>query len=116
MSDWGGVLVVLLVVLAAWRKEHGWIVQELADEVQWGTLTQPEYAVAQSPWSRLSVRWHATATAGWAGYRRAGEFFQLLTELAFKKHQARFMGNESGNVAEIQRLRARIAALRAQSA
>jgi protease PrsW len=115
VSDWSGVLVMLLVAAATWRKEKSWIVVELADELRMGTLTPAEYLTAQSPWRRTRARWDALHTNGIGAYRRVGLAFQLLTELAFKKRQARLMGDESGNFDEMQRLRQQIAQVRSEA-
>jgi protease PrsW len=112
ISDWIGVLVMLLVAVAAWQKEKSWIVTELAEEVRYGTLTPAEFQVAQSPWRRTTARWDALHTNGLAGYRRVGLGYQLLTDLAFKKRQARLMGDEDGNNSEMMRLRQQIAGVR----
>jgi protease PrsW len=112
VSDWSGVLVMLFVAAATWRKEKSWITVELADEVRMGTLTPAEYVTAQSTWQRTRARWDALNTNGIGGYRRVGLAYQLLTDLAFKKRQARLMGDETGNFAEMQRLRQQIAQIR----
>jgi protease PrsW len=116
VSDWSGILIILFVAVAAWQKEKSWITMELADEVRYGTLTPPEYQVAQSAWRRTTARWDALNANGIEGYRRVGQAYQLLTELAFKKRQARLMGDENGNYAEMQRLRQQIAQIRAAAA
>ncbi len=112
ISDWGGVVVIVVIAVLAWRREKTWIVLELADEVRRGVLTGPEYGLVQSPLQRLGARWDAWGSGGWMAYGRLGRFFQLVTDLAFKKHQARTMGDERGNLAEIEHLRKQIAALR----
>jgi len=116
VTDWSGILVMLLVAAAAWQKEKSWIAMELAEEVRYGTLTPAEYQVVQSPWRRAGARWDALNTNGIGGYRQVGLAYQLLTELAFKKRQARLMGDEDGNLAEMQRLRHQIAQIRSDAA
>jgi len=115
VSDWAGVAFVFVLIALAWQREKAWISQELADEVPRGTITGQEYALLQSPGWRWAARWQTLWNDGWAAYARLGRFFQLSTELAFKKHQARLMGDEDGNAREIQALRVRIAQLRGQA-
>jgi RsiW-degrading membrane proteinase PrsW (M82 family) len=115
LSDWGGILVVFLVAAAFWQKEKSWIASELAEEVRLGTVTAGEYQAAQSTWRRTGARWDALTKHGFGAYRRAGLGYQLLTELSFKKRQARLMGDENGDLAEVQRLRGQIARLRFDS-
>jgi protease PrsW len=116
VSDWSGVLVVVLVAAAVWQKEKLCIAAELADEVRFGTLTATEYQVVQSPWQRAGAALQARKHGGMAASRRVGRAYQLLTELAFKKRQTRLMGDEDGNVAEVHQLRQQIAQLRAEAA
>jgi hypothetical protein len=104
--DWGGVLMLFFVVMLVWRKEQRWMTEELAAEVEMGVLTADEYTAIRSSsgWQRL-----LTATLrqrGWTAYRRLGRHYRLFAELAFKKRQARLMGDEPGVKAEIARLRA----------
>jgi RsiW-degrading membrane proteinase PrsW (M82 family) len=115
-SDWGGILIIVLVAAAVWRKEKSWIASELTDEVRMGTLTTAEFQVAQSAWRRTGARWDALNRHGLGAYRRVGRGYQLLAELAFKKRQARLMGDENGNLAEIQKLRGQIARVRSDAA
>ncbi len=115
VTDWSGVLVMILVVAAIWHKEREWIATELAEEIRFGTLTPAEYVVAQSPWKRAGARWDAFTASGISGYRRVGAAYQLLTELAFKKRQTRMMGDETGNLAEIQHLRQQVARIRSNT-
>jgi hypothetical protein len=115
LSDWGGILVMLVAAAAVWRTEKSWIASELMEEVRMGTLTLAEYQVAQSARRRTGARWNALNVQGVAGFRRVGRGYQLLTELAFKKRQARLMGDEDGNLAEIQRLRGQVARIRSDA-
>lgn len=112
LSDWAGVTLIFVLIVLAWQREKAWITQELADEIIYGTITNQEFALLQSPRRRWVARLQTLWNDGWAAYIRLGRFFQLGTELAFKKHQARLMGDEDGNSREIAMLRARIAQLR----
>jgi protease PrsW len=103
--DWGGILCVLLVVIASWRKEQGWMKEELADEVQLGVLTNEEYEAIASPAGRQRLLGRVLRRDGWATYQRMQHLYTLQTELAFKKHQHRVMGEEQGLTAAIDSLR-----------
>jgi len=113
-SDWGWLLVLVVVALLAMRQEKRWIQQELRTEVELGTLSQGEYEVVGSYGNRLSRRIRCFADDGLRAYLRLGRFYQTATELAFKRHEMAVMGNEEGHSAEIQALRQRIADLRAK--
>lgn len=111
-ADWGGVLVVAVIALVTARQEKQCIAAELRDEVVGGTLSAQEYQVIQSYQRRLATRWRALRAGDWQAWRQWGHLFQLATDLAFKKHQFRTLGDEKGNAARIVRLRGKVVTLR----
>ncbi len=86
-SDWGGVLVILVVMWLAWRQEQRWIEINLRPEVESGLLSMDEYLVLSSYGKRASAWWQAFNHNGLASARRLTRFTQLATELAFKLEQ-----------------------------
>jgi RsiW-degrading membrane proteinase PrsW (M82 family) len=113
--DWGGVLLLLAVVFATWRKESGWIQRGLVEEVRRGALSPQEVELLRSAGRRLNVWWRARRNGGGAATRAVGRYFQCATELAFKKQHLRSLGDEGGNLSEVLRLREELAAHRAQA-
>jgi len=113
LTDLGGLLVVLVIVLVAWRQERRWLQEELKEEVD-TLLTATEYEAAITYGQRLRLWWEAWSEGGWAAARRQGRSHRLLTELAFRKHRLRVFGPEQdvALVNEIGQLREEIAALR----
>lgn len=105
LVDWGGLLLLLAIALLVLRKEGHWIERGLVEEVRRGALTAQEFDLLRSAQRRAWVRWHAWSQGGRAAYRAVGQYYQCATELAFKKQHLRSLGDESGNLAEIQRLR-----------
>jgi protease PrsW len=114
LSDWGGIL--LMTVIAFWLigRERQWLVAELQPEVASGLLTQQEFDVLISSLRRVRTRFAALTNRGWMAYRHLGRFYQLATDLAFKKHELHSFGEERGNSAEIVRLRDQLQKLRAE--
>jgi len=112
LTDWGGVLVIFVVILLAARQEKGWITQELQEEVVNGVLSPADYALAVSYRRRVVARWEALLGQGWQRWRQLGHLFNLATELAFKKYQLRTAGDGEDTRAEIVRLRNQIVALK----
>lgn len=106
--DWGGVLLLLLLAVAALRKETGWIERGLAEEVRRGALTREEFDLLRSGGRRLRTRWAAWGQGGPDAYKLVGYYYQCATELAFKKQHLRTLGDERGNLAEIQKLRKKL--------
>jgi hypothetical protein len=84
------------------------MVEELADEVTLGILTAEQYASVTTSAGRQRLAARTLRRNGWTAYRRLNRLYALATELAFKKHQLRRMGNEQSNMQEIDRLRAAI--------
>jgi hypothetical protein len=112
ISDWGWLAVLVVLAFLAMRQEKRWIQKELGTEVELGTLSRQEYEVIESYYKRLAHRVRRFLDDGLTAYWRTGRFYQLATELAFKRHEMAAMGNEEGHSAEIQHLRQRLADLR----
>jgi RsiW-degrading membrane proteinase PrsW (M82 family) len=114
LTDWGGVLVVFVVMLLAAQQEKKWITQELQEEVASGVLSQADYALTVSYRQRFVARWEALLGQSWQRWRQLGRLFHLATELAFKKYQLRTAGDGESTRATIARLRSQIVALRGE--
>jgi protease PrsW len=113
--DWGGVLLLLIVAYLVLRKERGWIERGLAEEVRREALSLQEFDLLRSAGRRLRIRWQARRRGGRAAYRAVGRYYQCATELAFKKQHLRSLGDEGGNLAEVQRLQQQLADYRAEA-
>lgn len=85
-SDWGGVLLLLVIMLWALLQERQWLKRYLAEEVGLGTLTTRQYEIACSGRRRYRQRWRAMSASGFSGYRHTGRYQNYLSELAYKKH------------------------------
>ncbi len=88
-GDWGGVILMLVVILLAWKQEQRWLRQELADEVAAGLLADAERQTLISLRRRVRARLWIWRRHGWKAFRLLGRFFNLATELAFYKHHLR---------------------------
>jgi RsiW-degrading membrane proteinase PrsW (M82 family) len=109
LAHWGGLLLLLSVAYLVWRRESGWIKRGLVEEVRQGALTPEEYRLLSHAGQRQRVRWQALLQGGHRSHRAVGKYFQHATELAFKKQHLRSLGDEGGNLDEIQRLRQALA-------
>lgn len=99
-GDWGGVLLLLVIVLWALAQEQRWIKEYLADEVAQGTLTAVQYDTACSTWKRFGHRWSLLLERGPAAYLNAYRFYHRCSELAYKKHhQATIQDTHSSQLA-----------------
>jgi hypothetical protein len=111
-ADWGGIVVLLMVVLAILERERRWIVSEMSEEVQAGILSPEEFLLVRSHIGRVAGMAHAYVSGGAPALHRQRALVRLATELAFKKHQLRRMGDENHTQREIERLRGQIVAIR----
>jgi RsiW-degrading membrane proteinase PrsW (M82 family) len=113
VSNAGGILVLLVVVLLAWRKERLWIAIELQDEVD-RLVTSEEHSTAALYGRRVRLWASSLSSGGWREARRQGRLHHLLTELALRKHQVRVLDSteEEDLRLDIDRLRNEIVALR----
>ncbi|MFL5732236.1 MAG: PrsW family intramembrane metalloprotease [Chloroflexia bacterium] len=87
VSDWGGLLLIMIVAIISGINEGQVIRQTLWEEVALGRFTPDEYATLISGRRRWSVRWSVLFSAGFGRWRQMGKFFDLATELAFRKHR-----------------------------
>lgn len=111
LADWGGVLFVFVVMLLAIRRERQWIVEELQEEVALQTLSEGQYALVSSPLRRMGARLSTLFSKGLRAYWRSGRYFQILAELAYKKHAYRQRGEAGAKSSLIEALRTRAGVL-----
>lgn len=111
LIDWLGVAFVFVIILLSISRERQWLVQQLRDEVSLGTLTEAQYAALVSPAKRAQVRGKLAASGRTGTWRKAGQFYHVCTELAYKKHQNAKVGERGATPAMIEALRQRAALL-----
>ena len=100
--DWIGWTFMLVFIIWMISHERNVVRVNLYSEVTSGLITPAQYQKALSPWT--------VTTAGFSG-RNTSRFYQVCGELAHKKEQARKHGDEGGNVAIVEKLRAELASL-----
>ncbi|MCP4357449.1 MAG: PrsW family intramembrane metalloprotease [Chloroflexi bacterium] len=102
--DWGGVWLILLIILWALIQERSWIKQYLAEEIQVGTMTPRQYEVAYSGHRRMLFSLEMLFTRGFKTNRHSARFFHRCSELAYKKHHYTLFRDEK-SARSILRLR-----------
>jgi hypothetical protein len=112
LSDWGGVLIVLLMVFLAWDRERRWIVQQLRNEIDAGTISHGDYEILASYSRRAATQWRALSRYGLRQARQLRRLHHLATELAFKKHRLQVSDDAGRDEAEIAQLREEVMDLR----
>ncbi len=87
VSDYGGVLLIVGVAIASSVREGHVIRETLREEVALGRFTPDEYDILTSGRKRWGARWKTLTSWGFKRWRQTGRFFDLATELAFRKHR-----------------------------
>jgi hypothetical protein len=86
VTDWGGVwLMVAIIIWAIWQEKR-WIRTYLKEEVALGTMTLGQYERACSGRARLTHRLNLLVQRGPSAYLTATRFYRHCSELAYKKH------------------------------
>lgn len=113
LFDWGGVFLVLVIILGTVLQERRWLRQYLAEEVALGTLTANQFLRASSGRQRTAYLIKTFVEHGYRANRQAARFFLQCSHLAYTKHHWKlFQDDRSAQV--IATLRQEIAALAAQ--
>jgi len=115
LFDWGGLLLIGLIIIWALRQEREWLRTLLAEEVALGTLTQSQYDSVLSGRARTRARLRTLFTQGPAAYSRAGQFHHRCSKLAYNKHHFAMFG-DTKSAGFITQLRDEISALSRQLA
>ncbi len=110
-SDWGGVLILLGVIVWTSLRERQWIITFLADEVKRGTLSQADYDVVCSQLHRVATRANALFSGGFRRWHQLGRYHRLATELAFSKHRLAHFPGEADTRARVAQLRKQVTEL-----
>jgi len=103
--DWTGWLFMFGVIVWATRREQQNIKKYLAAELRAGTISDALFQTACSAWRQMAAR---TAALFNGRYRKTARFFQVCGEYALKRSQYTDLGDENGNLAIIQELRAEL--------
>ena len=106
--DWTGWFFMAIFIIWMIAKEQNLLRHYLQDEVAAGTMTAAQYRTATNSFAQSFARLRGMGSGSFAA---TGRFYQVCGELAHKKNQLAKVGDESGNVAIIARLRAELASL-----
>ena len=112
LLSWGGVLILVAIIVLAQRQEQGWISVYLADEIP-DILTEEQYQLVLAHPQRLG-KWSALIRGvDPAQATRQAAFHHAATELAFRKHRLARLGPEASSdlMADVNRRRRQVAEL-----
>ena len=98
--DWGGILLLGLLIALIWRQERRWMVEQLS-----GELSEETYQLVTS-WRRWNgQRWQALLRADIHSWRRLGNLRHIATELAFKKRWLAHHGQDASTQKDLEHYR-----------
>ena len=104
LFDWGGIILLLVIILWALLQERSWLKRYLANEVQRGTLTTNQYQTAVSGHRRFLFNLNFLISRGYKANRQSARFFHHCSELAYKKHhQSLFKDPKSAEAIDLLR-------------
>ena len=105
--DWVGWFFMLLFIVWMIVHERNILKRSLAGELQNGLISPAQYRTAIS-FAQTGARMNALTSGS---YRATSRFYQVCGELAHKKEQLAKLGDESGNLAIIEKLRGELTQL-----
>ncbi|MGB8215193.1 MAG: PrsW family intramembrane metalloprotease [Anaerolineales bacterium] len=106
--DWSGWLFMFGVILwATWREQQD-LKKYLAAELQAGTISPAHFHTACSARLQMAARFNAFFRGR---YSQTARFYQACGEYALKSRQYASLGEEGGNSATLQKLRAELGRL-----
>lgn len=106
LIDWIGWAFMFGFIIWMIAQERSIVRRQLREEVASGLISQAQYQRALSPWNM--------SLAGFSG-RATSRFYQVCGELSHKKEQIAQVGDESGNSAIVDSLRAELKSLAPQA-
>jgi RsiW-degrading membrane proteinase PrsW (M82 family) len=110
-SDWGGVALLLGVLIWYSVRERHWIDRWLEDEIERGTLSRADYQIVSSYVARLVERGQALLSGDLERWYKLGRYYRLATELAFNKRRLSRFPNDEGAEKRVERLREKVEGL-----
>lgn len=108
ISDWGGALILFIIIVWTSVREQRWIANHLTEEVERGTLSQEDYEVVSSHLKRVVERAEALFDGDVRRWWDLGRYYRLATELAFKKRRLTRFPHEGGTRERVEKLRERV--------
>ncbi len=106
LSDWGGVLALVGLLISFSLRERSYLVRYLAEEVREGRIPAEDYPVICSYWRRVGQRLEALVRGDFRRWRRLGKYYRVASELAFARHRLATVGAEADtrrHIAQLQR-------------
>ncbi len=109
-TDFGGILITLVIIFWAIWQEGTWIARYLGEEVEQGVISGAQQRRAASATRRIRHSLDLLLQQGPATYLLGRRFYQRCAELAYKKHHYALFGHDQ-DLERAERLRDEIAAL-----
>jgi len=112
LSNYTGLILILVFGLLTWRQEKRWIREELTEEVTAGLLAPSDMDALLSLRRRLWARHWTWRKRGWKAARLLRNYMDKATELAFRKHHLRREPEDKKLAQDVVKLRQQVQELR----
>jgi RsiW-degrading membrane proteinase PrsW (M82 family) len=112
VSDWGGVLALLGLLVYFSVREQRILARYLTDEVAKGTIAPEDYPIICSYWRRVGQRLEALLRGEVGRWQRLGTYYRLASELAFARHHLVTVDRKENMTRRIEQLRRELRRLR----
>ncbi|MEM7800593.1 MAG: PrsW family intramembrane metalloprotease, partial [Chloroflexota bacterium] len=104
LNAWGGVIVLVLIIIWALVQERQWLKKYLAEEVARGTITTRQYEIAASTTGRFSHNFGLLTSGQFNRWSKSREFFTQSSRLAYANHHFEMYSDE-GSQTRLESLR-----------
>jgi RsiW-degrading membrane proteinase PrsW (M82 family) len=105
LLDWSGLILLFLFIQLILVREKQWIIGQLPEEISLGIITPTQYRIACSASAKSSACFEALLRGR---FRVTSHFYNLCSELAYKKHLHASLGEGDGNRQFIENLRSEL--------
>ncbi|MFK7802540.1 MAG: PrsW family intramembrane metalloprotease [Anaerolineae bacterium] len=96
VNAWGGVLLLIVIVVWALLQERNWIKEYLALEMGQDTITTNQYKVASSNLQRLSASYSHLFSGNVSQFLKTRHFYHQCSRLAYARHHEELYKDEEG--------------------
>ncbi len=88
LTDWGGILLTLVIITWALRQERTWLQVYLIEEMRLGIITFKQYELISDITKRRAHLWDLLVHGQFGRYIELRRFLNLCSKLAYQKHHS----------------------------
>ena len=104
VNAWGGVLLLIVIIVWALIQERNWIKKYLAHEMAEDTITTAQYKIASSTLQRISASFSQLLSGNVSQFFKTRRFYHQCSRLAYARHHEEMYQDQEG-IELVQELR-----------